>query len=586
VLLAAASADDPPAKAAPAKPSLGDLIERAAASVVRVNTLNESGGSVGLGSGFVIDAKGYVATNYHVTRHADKLVVELRDGTKCDVKGYRALDREGDIAVLDLAKPPKGIKPLPLGPKDPPRQGDVVLAIGHPQGLNFTASTGIVSAVRQTSELPKEIRDQVRAPADRVWVQTSAPISAGNSGGPLLDEYGRVVGINTWIADGQNLGFGVHVGHLRDLLDKAPAKTIPLTTDGSARDVENPLSDPRPRVRELLKDYEKAEFEFQQLLNGARGEREALKIWENDHPGPKYARRFYEVATAERGTVTAFQALCLACRFDSESKKPEYLHKALDRLLEDHAKDKGMKQAVPFLARTDNPAVRDFLRKLVAKSPHREVIALGGFYLAAQLNMQEGDDGAEATKLLERCQTEYKDLSVGESTLGEAAKLLAHRVQFLSVGRKAADIKAKDVDGKEFKLSDFRGKVVLLDFFADWCPHCAHMYPHERKLVVDYASRPFAIVGVSADSKDTLRQLVQDKKVTWPCWWDGPQGGTAQQWQVDSYPTLYLLDHDGVIRKIISGRPEEAVLNKVIRELVAKAEAGKPAPAPQAKPGK
>src|SRR5262249_38235081 len=148
-----------------------------------------------------------------------------------------------------------------------------------------------------------------------IWVQTSAPISSGNSGGPLLDDAGTVVGVNTWIADGQNLGFSIHIGHVLDLLAKSPGKTTPLAIVSSSRDVENPLSQPNPRIQELLKDFQKADFEFRQLLEGGKNQQERLKIWENEHPGPKYAKRFFDIANSDRGTVTAFQGLCLACRF-------------------------------------------------------------------------------------------------------------------------------------------------------------------------------------------------------------------------------------------------------------------------------
>jgi peroxiredoxin len=132
------------------------------------------------------------------------------------------------------------------------------------------------------------------------------------------------------------------------------------------------------------------------------------------------------------------------------------------------------------------------------------------------------------------------------------------------------------VGGKEFQLSAYRGKVVLLDFFGDWCPHCTAMYAHERKLTEDYRERPFVILGVNTDSPDTLRELCNDKKVTWRCWSDGREGPIAREWQVDGLPTLYLLDQEGVIRQTFTGRPEEKALERAIGDLVEKAEKAKP----------
>jgi cytochrome oxidase Cu insertion factor (SCO1/SenC/PrrC family) len=97
------------------------------------------------------------------------------------------------------------------------------------------------------------------------------------------------------------------------------------------------------------------------------------------------------------------------------------------------------------------------------------------------------------------------------------------------------------------------------------------MYPHERKMVEEYAGKPFAILGVNTDSSDTLSQIVQDKKVTWRCWADGRNGPISQAWQIESYPALFLLDHEGVIRKTYAGRPNEDDLTKDIKDLIEKA---------------
>ena len=94
-----------------------------------------------------------------------------------------------------------------------------MIAIGHPQGFKFTTTTGIISAVHTTAELPDPYREAIRAPAEQVWIQTNAAISGGNSGGPLLNRAGEVIGINTWVAAGQNLGFAVDVAASDILLD-------------------------------------------------------------------------------------------------------------------------------------------------------------------------------------------------------------------------------------------------------------------------------------------------------------------------------------------------------------------------------
>jgi thiol-disulfide isomerase/thioredoxin len=129
-----------------------------------------------------------------------------------------------------------------------------------------------------------------------------------------------------------------------------------------------------------------------------------------------------------------------------------------------------------------------------------------------------------------------------------------------------------DVDGKTFRLSDYRGKVVLLDFFGDWCPDCRAMYPQERRLVKKYANQPFVLLGVNCDPKEqTLKELLNNQTVTWRSWWDGKGGQDRiqKEWQVDEWSTLYLIDHQGLIREMFLGwKGNEKVLEATIQALV------------------
>jgi thiol-disulfide isomerase/thioredoxin len=143
------------------------------------------------------------------------------------------------------------------------------------------------------------------------------------------------------------------------------------------------------------------------------------------------------------------------------------------------------------------------------------------------------------------------------------------RIPPLSGAKAAPDITGADIDGKTFRLSDHRGKVVLLDFFVDGCPDCRAMYPHERRLVKKYANQPFVLLGVNGDGEEqTLKQLMADQTVTWRCWWDGKQR-IHKEWQVDGWSTLYLIDHQGFIREMFLGwRGNEKVLEATINALV------------------
>lgn len=144
---------------------------------------------VGTGSGFFVDAEGHILTNFHVVQGADRLQVRLQG----DPKTYPA-ELVGSVPALDLALLKVEVKPpvvLPLGDSDKLLVGQKAIAIGNPFGLEFTVTTGVISAIRQNPGAVDPLVPKL--------IQTDTPINPGNSGGPLLDSRGQVVGINTAI---------------------------------------------------------------------------------------------------------------------------------------------------------------------------------------------------------------------------------------------------------------------------------------------------------------------------------------------------------------------------------------------------
>ena len=153
-----------------------------------------------LGSGFVIDKAGHVVTNYHVVRGADDIKVSFsnKDTVKASVVGT---DPSTDLAVLRVDESANALTPLTLGNSDNVEVGDEVVAIGNPFGLDRTATAGIVSALQRGITAPNGyLIDHA--------IQTDAPINHGNSGGPLLDVRGQVVGVNSQIETGSASGTG------------------------------------------------------------------------------------------------------------------------------------------------------------------------------------------------------------------------------------------------------------------------------------------------------------------------------------------------------------------------------------------
>jgi thiol-disulfide isomerase/thioredoxin len=157
-------------------------------------------------------------------------------------------------------------------------------------------------------------------------------------------------------------------------------------------------------------------------------------------------------------------------------------------------------------------------------------------------------------------------------TLGEQARSSLFRIQNLDIGCTIPDIDAKDLDGKPIKLSDYRGKVLLVAFWAGWCGPCMGMVPIEKALVDRMSGRPFAMVGVNGDeTADEGRSVAAKNKINWRSVWDGgSRGTTATRWGVQGWPTSYLVDAKGVIRESnLRGHD----LDKAVEALVAETEA-------------
>lgn len=197
----AASAEDEDA----APPRAAELSKRARASLVSIEPAGRDGEIAGVGTGFVI-ADGLIATNMHVIGEARPLKVSLPDGAKLEVTAIEAWNREKDLAILRVGA--QGLTPLSLGDSSALSQGDYVAAMGNPLGLRFSVVEGVVSAVRELD--------------GHQMIQIAMPVERGNSGGPLLDRAGKVVGIvsmKSTLTD--NLGFAVPVDELKALMAKA-----------------------------------------------------------------------------------------------------------------------------------------------------------------------------------------------------------------------------------------------------------------------------------------------------------------------------------------------------------------------------
>jgi len=193
-------------------------------------TSSQAGVAVGTsgGTGFVIDKAGRIVTNHHVVNGSSAVHVSFADGTKARAR-ILAEDPLLDLAVIKVDVPSSVLKPLALGSSDDLELGDPVMAIGNPFGLERSVSVGVVSALRRQITAPNRFTLSNA-------IQTDAAINHGNSGGPLLDASGRVVGVNAQIADsGVNANVGVGFAVAVD-----PAVKRAIATMAQGRKVAHP----------------------------------------------------------------------------------------------------------------------------------------------------------------------------------------------------------------------------------------------------------------------------------------------------------------------------------------------------------
>ncbi|MFH1907370.1 MAG: trypsin-like peptidase domain-containing protein [Chloroflexota bacterium] len=171
------------------------IYEQVSPGVVAIMTSQSNGTPIGLGSGWVYSTDGYIVTNYHVVEGADKFEVDFPSGDKT-FGIIVGTDLDSDLAVIKVDVPVAILHPLTLGDSDQLKVGQIVVAIGNPFGLNGTMTTGIISALGRTLQSNREAPGSGAFFSAGDIIQTDSALNPGNSGGPLLNLNGEVVGVN------------------------------------------------------------------------------------------------------------------------------------------------------------------------------------------------------------------------------------------------------------------------------------------------------------------------------------------------------------------------------------------------------
>jgi len=295
-----------------------------------------------------------------------------------------------------------------------------------------------------------------------------------------------------------------------------------------------------------------------------------------------FAPKLLALAKTDPKDPAAFGAAMTAVTGGSEKVAAD----AADFLIANYADDERLTADVPQLASSEGG--RKVLATLGEKSKNKAVRGHAKFALVQHL-IEDTDyprgrpplppaaaakKYAEAEATLKTLVAEYGDEKVPAgrnktATIAESAKKLDFFINNLTVGKKAPVVECATLeDGNKAKISDYKGKVVVLDIWATWCGPCVAMIPHETEMVKKLKDKPFMLVSVSADAeKETLTKFLEKKPMPWTHWWNGQTGGVIETYQIRFFPTVYVIDGKGVIRhKHLRGDALEAAVEKLIAE--------------------
>ncbi len=372
---------------------------------------------------------------------------------------------------------------------------------------------------------------------------------------------------------------------------------------------------PYPRLAESVTRVPKADYlalaaEYAAKRRGAdeammkaRTESEQKAAMENlAHVQSAYARRFLALAEKHAGDPVAVDALIHVA---TNEFTPGDSEQAADLLIRDHVAHEELRSLYAELGSphlVHSQAGEKLLRAGLASAPTHSAQGAACCRLAEHLKykarelrklMEPHPDAwrllfaracggtaphdarpglpesleSEAVQLYTRLAEQYGDISVHNEPAVEIARNEIFKLRELARGKPAPQIDAPDVDARPMKLSDYRGKVVVLVFtMSD--SHDAK-YGIERGLVQRMKNRPLAVLSVSYDfEKETLKRAIQEGLVTWPCWWEGPESGPIHRgWRVNEIPSVFVIDAQGIIRaKEVEGEALDSIVEHLVQE--------------------
>jgi RNA polymerase sigma factor (sigma-70 family) len=357
-------------------------------------------------------------------------------------------------------------------------------------------------------------------------------------------------------------------------------------------------------LADLRKERDAAAQEVLPKLQAAKTDAERKPLQDQfTESQARFAARALAIAREHSADPAAAEALEFALHTTSGGfggATGKVRDEALDLIRKDFLRSPDLGRVLYFIAYQHTDAAYELLAVLAETSPHRAIRGQAAYVLAQELvekaetvrllralpDLEKQYELQERAGLLEqlrkadpdtldrqaeawyaRVKEKYADVAHPDAepgTLGEAAERGLFALRHLGLGKTAPDIEGEDLDGQRFKLSEYRGRVVVLVFCGQWCGPCRALNPQEQRLVERLAGKPFTLLEVNSDEdREAVKRTMRKEKLTWRCWFEGGrEGPIARRWNVHRWPGIYVLDAQGVIRyKDLRDQPlDEAVL--------------------------